>query len=177
MRLALEKLSPPLPPAQLEAALAELVRLKQQLYVEKYLSQVRLRPGVRNLIAEAVQRQVRLAIVSISAESQIEGMLRRHLPEFAGHFNPILGKQAGPKIAPDSPLYRRCLAALGTTPAETLAIEDSEGGWRAAQTVGLAGAVIYNDYTFGQNFAGAALVARSLEFFDLDRLVDLCLPS
>ena len=30
-------------------------------------------------------------------------------------------------------------------------------------------------YTFGQNFAGAVLVARSLEYFDLDRLATLCL--
>ncbi len=31
--------------------------------------------------------------------------------------------------------------------------------------------------TFGQNFSGAALVARSLEYFDLDRLTALCLAD
>jgi len=59
---------------------------------------------------------------------------------------------------------------------ETLVLEDSEVGLRAALAAGLPCAVIYNDYTDGQNFAGAALVAHSLEYFDLDRLAALCLP-
>ncbi len=38
-------------------------------------------------------------------------------------------------------------------------------------------AVFYNDYTFGDSFAGAQLVARSLEYFTLDQLAALCLPE
>jgi hypothetical protein len=36
--------------------------------------------------------------------------------------------------------------------------------------------VFYNDYTFGEPFPGAVLVARSLDLVSLDRLADLCLP-
>jgi beta-phosphoglucomutase-like phosphatase (HAD superfamily) len=79
------------------------------------------------------------------------------------------------KTAPDSPLYRQCISELGTDPSRTLVIEDSEVGFKAAQRAGLPCAVIYNDYTYGQDFAGAVLVARSLEFFNLDRLTALCL--
>lgn len=177
MRQALEKQDPPLPQADIETAVAELTQLKQRLYIEKYLPNLPLRPGVRPLIEAAVARQVKLAIVSTSNEPQIEALLNYQLPELAGYFGPILGKLAGRKTAPDSPLYRRCLAELGTTAAETLVIEDSEPGFQAAQRAGLSCAVIYNHYTLGQNFAGAALVARSLETFDLDQLAALCLPA
>jgi putative hydrolase of the HAD superfamily len=177
MRLALQELDPPLLPHELDAGVATLARLKRRLYAEKYVSRLRLRPGVRALIGEALTRGVRLAIVSTSHEHQIRALLRHHLPEAAGLFDPILGQEAGVKTAPGSPVYRQCLALLGTLAEETLAIEDSEVGLRAARTAGLPCAVFYNDYTFGQPFAGAALVAPSLELFDLDRLATLCLPE
>jgi HAD superfamily hydrolase (TIGR01509 family) len=177
MRLALQQLSPTLVPPELEVAVVNLAGLKRRLYAEKYVSGLPLRPGVRALIREALARGVRLAIVSTSHEHQIRALLRHHLPEAAQLFDPILGQEAGVKTASDSPLYRRCLALLGTPPEETLAIEDSEVGLRAAHAAGLPCAVIYNDYTFGEPFAGAALTAPSLELFDLDRLAALCLPE
>jgi HAD superfamily hydrolase (TIGR01509 family) len=177
MRLALESLQPPLPPAELETAAQRLKQLKRQLYIEQYLPRLSLRPGIRPLIGSALERGVRLAIVSTSDDEQIHALLRHHLPEAAPHFRPILGKDAGQKTAPDSPLYRRALAELGTSVSETLVIEDSQLGFHAARAAGLPCAVFYNHYTYGQDFAGARLVARSLEFFDLDTLTALCLDG
>ena len=176
MRLALARLSPPLSDAELDDAVGRLVALKQKLYNETYAPQLPLRPGIRALIEEAVAQGVRLAIVSTSDENQIVALLRHHLADAADSFDPILGKGAGVKTAADSPVYRRCIAELGLPPAECLVIEDSEVGLRAARVAGLPTAVFYNDYTFGQSFAGAALVARSAEFFTLDQLAALCLP-
>ena len=177
MRRALENLPPAQRVPDLDRAVADLVALKQRLYIEKYVGRLPLRPGVREVIEEALARDVKLAIVSASYEAQILALLRYHMPHAVERFRPVLGKGAGIKTLPDSPLYRRCLAELGTSPAETLAIEDSELGLQAALTVGLPCAVFYNDTTFGQDFRGAALVARSLEYFDLDRLAALCLPQ
>lgn len=177
MHLALEQLQPPLPPKELEAAAQRLKQLKRRLYIEEYLPQLSLRPGVRPLIHTALERDVRLAIVSTSDDEQIHALLRYHLPEAARHFRPVLGKEAGNKTAPDSPLYRRALMELDVAAAETLVIEDSQLGFYAARAAGLPCAVIYNPYTYGQDFAGARLVARSLEFFDLDTLTALCLDG
>lgn len=55
-------------------------------------------------------------------------------------------------------------------------IEDFEHGLQAARRAGLPCAVFYTDFTFGGNFTGAALVARSLEPFNLDLLDPLCMP-
>ena len=174
MRLALSRLEPCALPEEIEARVAALVELKGRLYIETYLPRLRLRPGVSELIEEALSRGVRLAIVSSSREPQIEALLRHGLGRAARSFDPILGQGAGLKTAPDSPLYRRCLAELGTALGETLAIEDSQLGLQAARAAGVACAVFYNDYTFGESFAGAALVARSLESFRLDQLAALC---
>lgn len=176
MRLALCRLTPTVL-RDIEVRVQALVALKNRLYIEKYLPRLRLRPGVAHLIDEALTRGVRLAIVSSSRETQIEALLHQHLGVAARRFDPILGQGAGSKTAPDSPLYRHCIAALRTAPAETVAIEDSQVGLRAARTAGLPCAVFYNDYTFGESFAGAALVARSFEGFRLDQLARLCLTS
>ena len=115
---------------------------------------------------------------SLTAE-QIHALLRARLPDAAVAFDPVLGQSAGEKTAPDSPLYRRCRdelgARFGVAPEQMLVVEDSAVGLAAASTAGLACAVFYNDYTFGQPFAGARLVAPSLEHFDLDVLAAICL--
>lgn len=175
MRQALQEWNPEITEAELETAVTKLVTLKKKYYIEKYLPALPLREGVVALMEEALACGIQLAVVSMSYEAQVNALLLHHLPQIYPHFKPILGKESGPKTAPDSPLYRQCLAALGTSLAETLVIEDSEEGFLAARRVGIPTAVIYNDYTFGKNFAGAKLVARSLAHFTLAQLEVLCL--
>ncbi|MBP6802927.1 MAG: HAD-IA family hydrolase [Chloroflexi bacterium] len=176
MRLSLQAWNPQLSDQQLDEKVERLVELKKKFYIEKYLPDLPLRDGVLAIMQEARRRGVRLAVVSMSYEAQVNALLASRLPDIYAHLNPILGKESGPKTAPDSPLYKRCLAELGTKPEETLVIEDSQEGFEAAKRAGLPCAVMYNDYTFGKNFAGAQLVARSLAFFSLEQLQALCLP-
>lgn len=176
MRLSLQAWNPQLSYQQLDEKVERLVELKKKFYIEKYLPDLPLRDGVLAIMQEALRRGVRLAVVSMSYEAQVNALLASRLPDIYAHLNPILGKESGPKTAPDSPLYKRCLAELGTKPEETLVIEDSQEGFEAAKRAGLPCAVMYNDYTFGKNFAGAQLVARSLAFFSLEQLQALCLP-
>ncbi len=177
MRHALAQHDPNLPEAELDHASRELADLKRQIYLEKYASQIPLRPGIEKLVNEAIEKNILLAIVTLSHEAQVRALLTAQLPHALDHFQPLLGKMAGRKTATDSPLYRRCVAELGTSPADTLVIEDSAGGLKAALTAGLRCAVFYNNDTFDHTFTGASLVARSCEFFDLELLSDLCLAG
>ena len=176
MRTALTAWDPSLTEAQLDERVDQLISLKKKFYIEKYLPDLPLREGVVEIMEEALTRGVRLSVVSMSYEVQVNALLSRHLPHIYPHLSPILGRESGPKTAPDSPLYRRCLAELGASLEETLVIEDSEEGFEAAKRAGIPCAVMYNDFTFGKNFAGAQLVARSLAFFTLEQLEALCLP-
>ena len=66
MRLAMEKTGHFDDPLLLESTLAHLSELKRRLYREKYVGRLALRPGVRPLVREALDRGIRLAIVSTS---------------------------------------------------------------------------------------------------------------
>ncbi len=177
MRKSLKAWDPSMSEEVLDAAVDNLVTLKKKYYIEKYLPDLPLRAGVVDIMEEALTKGIDLAIVSMSYEAQVNALLARHLPDIYPHFKTILGKESGPKTAPDSPLYKRCLEVLGTPVDQTLVIEDSEGGFHAAKRAGIPCAVIYNDYTFGKDFAGAQLVARSLAFFTLNQLDALCLQN
>ena len=156
---------------EIEGIIERFVPLKQQLYISAYLPALHLRPGVEQLIEDALARGLRLAIVSTTHEAQIHALLKHHLPEAYAHVQPILGRESGPKPKPEGRLYETCLARMALAPEDALVIEDSEVGFRAAQGAGIPCVVTYNDYTFGQNFSGARLVVRDLACFDLDRLL------
>jgi HAD superfamily hydrolase (TIGR01509 family) len=159
--------------AEIDRIVPELFALKKEIYLKR-VGDLPLRPGVARIIREAIARGVRLAIVSVTDEDQARALLKAQLPEALDYFNPILGKQSGEK---NPALYRRCVAELGLDVSGVLAIDDSDKGFKAAKEAGLPCAVVYNDYTKDQDFAGAELVVRSLEFFDLDLLEKLCLNS
>ncbi len=166
-----------MPEAEIEDAVAHFVALKQRIYIETYLPALPLRPGVAELIAAALDEDLRLAVVSTSHEAQIHALLKTRLPEAYPHFDPILGRESGPKTGPDGRLYMDCLAQMQLTPADALVIEDSAVGVQAARRAGLPCAAIYNDITFGQPFEGAVLVANSLACITLDQLLCLCAPQ
>jgi len=157
--------------AEIDRIVPELFAIKKEIYLKR-VAYLPLRPGVANIIREAIERRVRLAIVSVSDEEQIRALLKTQLPESRDYFDPILGKQSGEK---NSALYAHCVEKLGFETSEILVIEDSEKGFKAAKEAGLRCAVVYNDYTKGEDFSGAELVVRSLECLDLDLLEKLCL--
>jgi HAD superfamily hydrolase (TIGR01509 family) len=155
--------------AEVDRIVPELFALKKEIYLKR-VAYLPLRPGVANIIREAIERRVRLAIVSVSDEEQIRALLKTQLPESRDYFDPILGKQSGEK---NSALYAHCVEKLACDASEVLVIEDSEKGFKAAKGAGLRCAVVYNDYTKGEDFSGAELVVRSLECLDLDLLEKL----
>jgi HAD superfamily hydrolase (TIGR01509 family) len=157
--------------AEIDRIVPELFAIKKDIYLKR-VGDLPLRPGVERIIREAIDRGVRLAIVSVSDEEQIRALLKAQLPESLDYFDPILGKQSGEKTPA---LYTSCAEKLGLETSGILVIEDSEKGFKVAKEAGLRCAVVYNDHTKGQDFSGAELVVRSLECLDLDLLEKLCL--
>jgi HAD superfamily hydrolase (TIGR01509 family) len=170
MRLALSTRTS-LSEREIDRIVPELFALKKESYLKR-VGNLPLRPGVERVVREAIDRGVRLAIVSVSDEEQVRALLKAKLPDSLHYFDPILGKQSGEKNAA---LFVDCVAKIGCDPSEALVIEDSEKGFNAAKEAGLRCAVVYNDYTKGQDFSGAELVVKSLEFLNLDLLEKLCL--
>lgn len=172
-RLAFSLAQRGMPGEQIEQFVAAFRPLKQQLYIEKYLPRLRLRPGVERLIGEALSYNIRLAVVSTSYETQIHALLQSQLGAYYQSFDPVLGKESGQKTATGGLLHKRCLERLQLPAAEVIMIEDSEEGLEATRAAGIPTAVFYNEYTFGKPFPGARLVAPGLEHFNLAQLAGI----
>lgn len=157
--------------SDIDAYVEAFVKIKQELYITKYLKQVELRPGIEQFVADIIEANIRLAIVSTSYESQIKELLATKLAPYQSFFSPVLGKEAGIKTGEQGMLYELCLSKLGLLPAECLVIEDSKEGFDAAQKAGIPTAVLYNDYTADKSFTGAIAIAPSVAETDTAALI------
>jgi beta-phosphoglucomutase-like phosphatase (HAD superfamily) len=168
MRRALEELGT-LRSEEIDDTAARLFELKQERYIE-LVPRLRLKPGVEDLLERAVERGIRLAIVSTSSEPQIRALLASRLAAFADLFDPVLGQQSGAKVGDEGTLYERCVSELRLGKDSIVAIEDAEDGFQAARRAGVACVVVPSGYSTGGDFRGARLVAPSLVSVNLDIL-------
>lgn len=120
------------------------------------------RPGVARLINQALQDGWGVAVASTSAQESVEAVLASvvgadvavSVPVFAGD---VVARK---KPAPD--IYLHAVEEMGADPANTVVVEDSDVGCRAAVAAGLPVLVTVSEYTSQQDFAGAAIVAAGL---------------
>lgn len=117
-------------------------------------------PGVEDLLGWLTNEKYRIAIASSSRPGQVE-LIVRNL-NLHPHFAAIAGNDGSlkPKPAPD--VYDLALERLGADPAETLALEDSNSGVRAAHAAGLFVIAVPNVFTRHQDLSKANMVMEDL---------------
>jgi beta-phosphoglucomutase-like phosphatase (HAD superfamily) len=124
---------------------------------------IQVRPGVRRLLLEAQQTQLRLTIATTSALPNVIALLETALgPEAPGWFEVIGAGDMVPHKKPAPDIYRYVLQQLQLTPEECLVLEDSEAGLTAAAAAHLTTVVTVNSYTEHQDFSQAKLVLNHL---------------
>jgi beta-phosphoglucomutase-like phosphatase (HAD superfamily) len=132
---------------------------------------VPLRPGVAQLLDEALDNGCKLAIASTTTAVNIDALLQSTLgPRGLDMFSAIAcGDQVrAKKPAPD--IYRLALLGLGLLPEHAIAFEDSPNGLRAANAAGLRTVVTPNFWTEGADFSAASLLLPSLAGLGFDEL-------
>ena len=137
---------------------------KTQIYTQM-VTQGRLapRPGIARLIAAAQDAGWKLAVASTSAEASVRAILEHAVgPARAARFNLVLAGDVVEHKKPAPDIYLLALERLDVGAAETLVIEDSRNGLKAARAAGLRCLVTVNDYTMQDDFAEAVLVVDSL---------------
>jgi len=138
-------------------------RRKTAIYTEMVAAgRLPPRPGISRIIAEADAAGWALAVASTSAEPSVRAILEQAAgPERAARFAVLAGDVVErKKPAPD--IYLLALERLGTSPTETLVVEDSRNGLLAAVGAGLRCVVTVNGYTEDEDASEAALVVSSL---------------
>jgi len=121
------------------------------------------RPGIARLVEQAADAGWQLAVASTSAEASVRAVLEHAVgTRRAADFTVFAGDVvAAKKPAPD--IYLLALRELGADPRETVVVEDSSNGLRAALAAGgLTTVVTISSYTADEDFTGAALVVTSL---------------
>lgn len=161
----------PLTPALPDAALKNPDQFIMDLHLAKnrYYAQllsggkIPLRPGVRRLLEEARAQGLRLAISTTTSPENVIALLDHTLGSgSASWFEVIAAGDVVPSKKPAPDIYHYAMHAMGLEPAQCLAFEDSENGFRSARDAGLRTVVTVNEYTHDHDFGGALLVLDHL---------------
>lgn len=125
--------------------------------------EIPLRPGVKRLIHELRDQNIKIAIATTTTPENVTYLLQSTLGKNAIDFFDVIG--AGdivPKKKPAPDIYFWVLDKLQMKPSQCIAIEDSENGLRAARAANLPTLITVNHYTHQQNFDNAKAVLSDL---------------
>lgn len=148
-------------PVNLDELISELHAAKTIHYRELLASgKIPLRPGVKRLIKEAIEGQIRLGIATTSALPNVLALLEHTLDPY--WFEIIAAGDIVPAKKPAPDIYHYVLQKMNVQPSECLVFEDSHHGLQASTTAGLRTIVTVNDYTIEQDFTAARLVLNHL---------------
>jgi HAD superfamily hydrolase (TIGR01509 family) len=143
-------------------------RAAKRTYHDELLAALVVRPGVAELIVEAGEAGVPLAIASNSDAAWVEGVL-----EQLGLLSHFLAVTTNDRVAHGKPHPEPFLAAcrrLGARPERSVAFEDSTTGVASAVAAGLYTVACPGPLTVGHDVGAADLVVSSLEDVSLASL-------
>jgi HAD superfamily hydrolase (TIGR01509 family) len=129
-----------------------------------------VRPGVSEYLEAAAQLGLKVGLASSADRDWVTGHLTRL--GLLDRFQTIQCWEEGkrPKPAPD--LYLAAVEALGLSPEEAIALEDSPNGVAAAKAAGLYCVAVPSGPTATLDFSKADLVIPSLAALPLGELVE-----
>ena len=132
---------------------------------------VNLRPGVLQLMEEACQANMQLAIATTTSPVNIAALLSRAIgPDWRTWFVAIGDASTAPIKKPHPQVYLQMLAALKLSADQCIAFEDSSNGLRSATAAGIATVISPTHFTQMHDFRDALCVAQDLAQLDLASL-------
>jgi len=154
-------------PASLEerAALARAIHArKNEYYVELVRSgAIPLRNGVMALMQECREHALPMGIATTTSRVNVEALLAMHLgARWRAWFSVVVCGEDVQRKKPDPEVYACAVAALGLSPHQSLAIEDSPDGAAAANAAGVPVVVARSAYFAGTHIHGALAIGPGL---------------
>jgi HAD superfamily hydrolase (TIGR01509 family) len=140
------------------------VRLDYRARKDERLRREPARPGVAAFLAKARSLDLRLGIASSSPHAWIDGHLQRL--GLTGEFEAVRCFEDVTRTKPDPDLFLAALDALGLSPAEAIAFEDSPNGILAAKRAGMFCVAVPNPVTGQLDLGRADLLVDSFERLD-----------
>lgn len=150
--------------AERDALSRELHALKNRFYGELVRNaRLPLRPGVAELMREAGEHGMHMAITTTTSRANVDALLRVHLGDgWRSHFAAIVCGEDVQRKKPDPEVFRLALEQMGLTPLEAVALEDSPGGVAAARAAEVPVIVTLSAYFAHATVEGAIAIGPGL---------------
>lgn len=158
--------------AELDGGLLDPLALRAEVRarVRRRLEVQPLLAGVEELVGEAREAGLEMAIASSSTTGWVEGWLEHHgLRESFAH---VCGRDHVERVKPAPDLFLLAAAKLETAPATCLVFEDSPNGARAARAAGMPCVAVPNPVTRHLSMPEVELVLPSLGGVGLAEILD-----
>lgn len=138
----------------------DLIKKKVAKYMA-LLKNIKLMPGIKELLVKVKKNHLRMAVVSGAPRSEAIPSLQ--YPGIFSYFDVIISQEdaKNPKPAPDA--YLLAAKKLNVLPKECIALEDSETGVASARAAGVYCIAVPNEYSKNQNFSKANLKIESIQ--------------
>lgn len=148
-----------------EEGLAEHIKKLHRRKTEIFVSlieegKLRLRPGIRRLMEEAVGDGLILGICTTANEKSAQAVVNSALQGIPFEF--VLAGDIVRHKKPDPEIYNLALSRSGIPPENCLVVEDSHNGMKASVDAGIPVIVTSNDYTGHEDFRDAEIVLTTL---------------
>lgn len=122
-----------------------------------------LRPGVKRLIHQAREQDIRLAVATTTTPANVTALLEHALEKGSTDwFEVIAAGDIVPAKKPAPDIYHWALDKLQLHPQDCLAFEDSANGIKSSMGANLKTIITVNGYTENDDFDGASLVLDQL---------------
>lgn len=114
---------------------------------------------MRRLLEAACEDGMVLAVATTTTPAALDALIRHSLgAEWFDRFALLAAGDIVPAKKPAPDIYRYALEKLAMDADQSLALEDSGHGLKAAKAAGLKCVVTVNDYTMEQDYSAADLV-------------------
>jgi HAD superfamily hydrolase (TIGR01509 family) len=143
---------------------------KAPVYLALVRAGVTPRPGASAAL-ERLGRSHRLAVATNAARAEVDLLLGQL--DMASHLHATVAREDYRRAKPAPDAYLAAAAALGLSPAECVAVEDTQRGLAAAVAAGMAAIAVPNELTFDNDFTGAVRRLSHLDELTADLLRSL----
>ena len=146
------------------------INMEREQAIRAQLATQDARPGVREFLARATAKGIRLAVASSSSRGWVAGWLEKL--GILQHFHALRNRDDVTRIKPYPDLFLAACRELDVPPGQSLVMEDSENGLRAAKAAGIPCAIVTNPVTEGGDFSDALLQAECFTSAGIRQLID-----
>jgi HAD superfamily hydrolase (TIGR01509 family) len=152
-------------PEDEDELIKKLHKRKTEIFVELIESEkLPLRPGVKRLMTEAMEKGLIVGVCTTSNEKAANAVANKILKDIKFEF--VLAGDVVSKKKPDPEIYLLALEKTGLKPEECVVIEDSRNGVLAANAANMNIVATTNGYTEKEDLSEADIIVTCLG--DLD---------